>query len=142
MNEPKTSRRQRARIGRSLQDFRADLERQDPEYAAAAERLGTSVVIANMVTASRARLAMTQDELAVQMGTTKSAISRLESGRHLPNIDTVQRLANVLGVTVVIQPALAAEGNSSDAEQVILRADFQGVHDLRAGTPDGRLVNR
>src|SRR5450759_1467028 len=140
MNEPKTNARKGARIGRTLQEFREELERRNPEYAAAAERLGTSVAIANTVTASRARLAMTQDQLAARLGTTKSAVSRLESGRHRPNVDTIQRLADVLGVTFVIQPTQATVASPAAFGEVVLGGDLRDVHEFDASTTDRRLA--
>lgn len=53
-----------------------------------------------------ARLArqLTQGELARALGTTQSAVARLESGRFLPRTDTLRRLADVLGVEIRIGP--------------------------------------
>lgn len=51
-----------------------------------------------------ARLArkLTQEDLARALGTTQSAVARLESGRFLPRTDTLRRLADVLGVEIRI----------------------------------------
>lgn len=53
-----------------------------------------------------ARLArkLTQEELARALGTTQSAVARLESGKFLPRTDTLRRLADVLGVEILIGP--------------------------------------
>lgn len=142
MNEQKSTARRGARIGRTLQEFREELEGQNPEYAAAAERLGASVAIANAVTANRARLAMTQDQLAALLGTTKSAVSRLESGRHLPNIDTVQRLADVLNVAFVIQPAQGTAARPTAFGEVLLGGDLVDLHELDGPRGGRRLANR
>ena len=40
---------------------------------------------------------MTQEEVAERMGTTKSSISRFESGNYNPTIDFLIRLSNALG---------------------------------------------
>lgn len=45
---------------------------------------------------------LTQAALAQRVGTTKSAISRLESGRHAPNIATLQKIARTFGRQVHI----------------------------------------
>ena len=49
-------------------------------------------------TTSPSRAGLTQGAVAQRMGTTKSAISRLEcSGKHTPSIGTLQRYAEAVG---------------------------------------------
>ena len=50
----------------------------------------------------RAELDLTQEELAARMGTSHSAISRIESGRHRTSVVTLQRLAEALELRFVI----------------------------------------
>lgn len=45
---------------------------------------------------------MTQEQLAAAMGTSASAISRLESGQHQPNLDTLRRFANLSGRNLLV----------------------------------------
>lgn len=52
--------------------------------------------IARVVIVRRARLGLTQQELAERMGTTKSVISRIESGQHRSGTETLRRLAEAL----------------------------------------------
>lgn len=52
--------------------------------------------IARVVIMRRAHLGLTQQELAERMGTTKSVISRVESGQHRTSTDTLRRLATAL----------------------------------------------
>jgi ribosome-binding protein aMBF1 (putative translation factor) len=92
------------RPGRSLDEFRAERERADPEYRRAYLKIRVSVDIANAVTIGRTRKGWTQARLAAAIGTTESVISRIESGRHGVNTETLRRLANVLGVTFAIGP--------------------------------------
>ncbi len=49
----------------------------------------------------RAAAGMSQKELAHRVGTSHSAISRLESGRHKTNVETLQRVAEALGLRFV-----------------------------------------
>ena len=98
-----------ARIGRSLSDFAAE-QMLDPEFRAAALKVRVSVDIANAVTVGRARKGWTQARLAAEIGTTDSAISRIESGRHGVSTETLHRLANVLGITFSIGPDPSPEG--------------------------------
>ena len=52
---------------------------------------------------ARKRAGLTQEQVALRMGTTRSAISRLEGSRkHLPALTTLRRYADVLGCDVEI----------------------------------------
>jgi transcriptional regulator with XRE-family HTH domain len=57
--------------------------------------------IARLVIKHRAELGITQQELARRIGTSHSAISRLESGQHKATVETLQRVAEGLGVRFV-----------------------------------------
>src|SRR5437763_4364316 len=62
--------------------------------------------IAEQVTLRRTELGMAQRELAELVGTTQSAIARLESGGRPPRIDTLLRIADALecDLTVELHP--------------------------------------
>lgn len=54
--------------------------------------------------AARTAAGMTQGDVAARMGTTKSAISRLESGRYSrPTLDTIEKYAQAVGARVDIR---------------------------------------
>ena len=54
--------------------------------------------------AARTAVCMTQGEVAARMGTTKSAVSRLESGiRTRPTLRTIERYALAVGAIVEIR---------------------------------------
>jgi len=61
-----------------------------------------SALLREMIEA-RMRAGLTQTELARRMGTTQSAIARLESGRISPNIRTLKKLAEVTGSRLVVR---------------------------------------
>ncbi len=52
--------------------------------------------------AARRRAGLTQAQVAEKIGTTQAAITRLESGRYLPLVDTMRRLAEALEIKFVI----------------------------------------
>ena len=53
---------------------------------------------------ARAKAGMTQDAVAERMGTTKSAISRLEAaGRHAPSLATLKRYAAAVGCDLQVK---------------------------------------
>lgn len=55
-----------------------------------------------MVIARRIRYGLTQGQLAERMGTSVSAISRVENGAHRPNVETLERLALAFGERLVL----------------------------------------
>lgn len=65
-------------------DYRAEYESQAAEFEVA------RVLIA-------ARAGLSQEALAKKMGTTQSAIARIESGRNMPSMKTIKRYAEATG---------------------------------------------
>lgn len=59
--------------------------------------------IAAQVTERRLALGLSQKELAELVGTTQSAIARLESGGRPPRIDTLLRIAEALDCELVVR---------------------------------------
>ena len=61
----------------------------------------------NALLSARQEAGLTQEELAVRMGTTKSAICRLESSlrdpKHSPSFSTLKKYANACGKKLVVQ---------------------------------------
>ncbi|MBE0418237.1 MAG: helix-turn-helix transcriptional regulator [Coriobacteriia bacterium] len=54
--------------------------------------------------AARVHAGLTQEEVAASMGTTKSAVSRLEgAGKHSPSVSTLKRYARAVGCDVEIK---------------------------------------
>lgn len=53
---------------------------------------------------ARTRAGLTQDAVAERMGTTKSAISRLEAaGKHAPSLSTLRRYAQAVGCNLQVK---------------------------------------
>ena len=53
---------------------------------------------------ARSKAGLTQDAVAERMGTTKSAISRLESaGKHAPSLATLKRYASAVGCELQVK---------------------------------------
>jgi DNA-binding XRE family transcriptional regulator len=53
---------------------------------------------------ARTRVGLTQEEVATRMGTTKSAVCRLEgSGKHSPSLATLKKYANAVGCDLEIR---------------------------------------
>lgn len=73
------------------------------------DALEVECALANEMLAARARAGLTQEAVAVRMGTTKSAISRLEgAGKHAPSVASLKRYAAAVGCTLRIELVPAA----------------------------------
>jgi transcriptional regulator with XRE-family HTH domain len=58
--------------------------------------------LARHIRSHRTAQKLSQRELAERAGTSHSAISRIESGRHRITVDTLQRIAQALGVDLIL----------------------------------------
>jgi len=93
----------------------------DPEYQAALERLLPYERIARMVIRVRMELGISQEELARRVGTSASAIARLEAGHHRPSVETLRRVARALDRDLVI--SFQPPGHSDRLTEVATPAD-------------------
>jgi len=60
--------------------------------------------------AARVKAGLTQEQVAASMGTTKSAVSRLEAvGKHSPSVSTLKEYARAVGCEVEIRLVSAAK---------------------------------
>lgn len=89
-------------VARDREAERARAE-QLPGYSAAREEAAVEFRLLRQLLDARKRAGLTQEEVATRMGTTRSAICRLEGSRkHLPALTTLRRYADVLGCDVEI----------------------------------------
>jgi ribosome-binding protein aMBF1 (putative translation factor) len=89
-------------LGQDARQAAARRRASDPKYADLEKKHEVALAIAELVILHRTRTGLTQEDLASRMGTSVSAISRLESGFHVPSIDTLRKLAGALGGRVKI----------------------------------------
>lgn len=82
--------------GRRQERRNAAIRRQEED------RLAPYRGIARIVIARRLEAGMTQQELADRMGTSHSAVSRIESGWHTAKPETLSRLADALDMRFVM----------------------------------------
>lgn len=68
------------------EDFKDEYEKLKPRYD-----------IISQIIEERAKQSITQEELALRVGTQKSNISRLESGTYNPSLDFLAKVARSLG---------------------------------------------
>jgi len=86
-------------------DVRAEFDKLEEEFAFLDEFLK-----------ARAAAGMSQAEIAERMGTTQSAVARLESGRgkHSPSLATLRKYAHALGYRVDLR--LVKEKENAEAQ--------------------------
>ena len=69
----------------------------DEEFRNEYEKLKPRYDIISQIIEERAKQEITQEELALRVGTQKSNISRLESGTYNPSLDFLIKVAHSLG---------------------------------------------
>lgn len=81
--------------------------KQRPGFAQAWDALEEEYAALDALLSARKMAGLTQEELADRMGTTKSAISRLESSlrneKHSPSFATLKKYAHACGKKLVVQ---------------------------------------
>lgn len=79
-----------------LADLKARLMK-NPEFAAAYTEADAEYQVIEEMIRVRSEAGLTQEALAERMGTTQSAIARLEGGRVSPSVETLRRYAVAVG---------------------------------------------
>ena len=69
----------------------------NPEVAAEYNRLGPVYELVGAMVEARQSAGLTQRDLAAKLGTTQSAITRLENAHHMPSLEMVTRYATAVG---------------------------------------------
>lgn len=83
----------------------ADLKKRwmkDPEFQSAYEEADVEYRVVEALIEARSRARLSQTELAKRIGTTQSAVARLESGQISPTISTLKRYAAATGSRLVV----------------------------------------
>ena len=73
-------------------------------FREAYDALDVEYALANEMLMARKRAGLTQEAVAMRMGTTKSAVSRLEAnGKHAPSVASLKKYAEALGCKLKIE---------------------------------------
>lgn len=105
-----------------LHDHKAFLEKASKRrgFSAEYDTLEVEYALAHEMLAARARAGLTQEAVAVRMGTTKSAISRLEAaGKPAPSVASLKRYAAAVGCTLKIELVPAVPKRRRGAQPVV-----------------------
>lgn len=82
-------------------------------FKEAYDALEAEYSLAREMLSARTRAGLTQEAVAVRMGTTKSAVSRLEAaGKHAPSVASLKKYADAVGCDLRIElvPRRAKQG--------------------------------
>ncbi len=91
-----------SKAGVKFSEIREQLMK-DEEFRAEYEKLKPRYDLLSQIIEARAAQNMTQEELALRVGTQKSNISRLESGTYNPSLDFITKVAKSLGKEIHIE---------------------------------------
>ncbi|HEX4894300.1 MAG TPA: helix-turn-helix transcriptional regulator [Hyphomicrobiaceae bacterium] len=86
-------------------------------------RADVNSALAAALTRLRGRASLTQSEVARRMGTTQTAIARLESGAQNPTIKTVQDYVRATGFSLRIQFVRPADPAELTADLLLAEDD-------------------
>ncbi len=86
----------------------------NPEFVKAYDALEEEFALTSVLIEARGRANLTQEEVASRMGTTQTAVARLESGRSNPSTRTLERYAKATGHR--LRFAFVPEGKASSRE--------------------------
>src|SRR5687767_3151932 len=90
-------------IGGSLDKLIEQRKTESPPFAALYEEEFNKLALARQVRELREKQKLSQAELAERAGTKQPAIARLESGRVVPRLDLLQKIAHALGMQFEIR---------------------------------------
>ncbi len=89
-------------LGSDAETRESRRQQADPAYRSERLRRAPYEQIARLVIVHRMKSGLTQKALAAQVGTSESAICRLERGAHAPSVDTLARIADAFGKDLVV----------------------------------------
>ena len=94
-------------IGSSFDEFLEE-ERRDPKFAEAFEAQLDRLEIARAVRALREKAGLSQAQLAKKVGTKQPGIARVESGRTVPSLELLHKIAAAAGRRLQVRFAAPA----------------------------------
>jgi transcriptional regulator with XRE-family HTH domain len=131
----------------TLKDFKARALAR-PDVRREYEGLKEEFEILDKILRARAEAGVTQAELAARIGTTQSAVARLETGlgKHSPSIGTLKRYASALGyrlqVRLVKEEGLITLDRKTHSMPVDVDAVLARARALRRTSNGIRLTDR
>ena len=75
----------------------------DPSIRAAYDAQAEEFALTRELIAARTQAGLTQADVAERMGTTQSTVARLEGGKAVPSLRSLQRYAQAVGCRAVVR---------------------------------------
>lgn len=97
-----TAASRREHIGADVMAYFRERAAEDPEFAAASREEADKLQLAHRIRELREAKKLSQAQLAEMIETKQPSIARIESGRTLPRLDVLQRIASALGMRLTI----------------------------------------
>jgi DNA-binding XRE family transcriptional regulator len=98
----------------------------EPAVRAEYEALAAEFTLARQLIALRQSSGLTQREFAQRVGIKQPQLARLESGKQLPKLDTLQKLAAGAGYTVEVRFVPSDPERLQEVEPLHLGAGVEG----------------
>jgi transcriptional regulator with XRE-family HTH domain len=125
-------------LGDSASEGGARRAARSKEYREHAAQLAPYRVIARAIILGRTDKSLTQDQLGAALGTTGSAISRIESGTRPVTLDTLGKLGAALDITFVVGSPRAASPGCVVVPQDAIEVSARPVHRPATGGRSAR----
>ncbi len=90
---------------RTWNDYKEHVKATDPEGKRTMEEVETLSAIVKAITEQRDAKGISQRELAAMCGIPQSSVARIESFKTTPNLDTIIKIMQPLGLTLTVQSA-------------------------------------
>lgn len=104
---------QQSHLGSDVLDYIEARKRAEPEFRAAFQTAFEQIQFARELKKIREAQGLSQVQLAELIGTKQPAIARLESGRVMPRIDLLQKIAKALNMHLQIRLVPYAQDDKS-----------------------------
>lgn len=87
----------------STRDLLREIDDKEPGFATRVDARVAELALARRIRLLREKKKLTQAELAERAGTGQAAIARIESGRSVPKLELLVRIAAALGMRVDVR---------------------------------------
>ena len=90
-------------------DYKEHVKEADPESRKTMEEVEALSSIVSTVIRQRNAMGISQRELAAMCGIPQSSVARIESFKTTPNLDTILKIMQPLGLTLTVQQAVESK---------------------------------
>jgi ribosome-binding protein aMBF1 (putative translation factor) len=125
-------------IGQTSQEAASERYSRGPGYRDEHDRLAPYRVIARAVILARVARHLTQRDLASMLGTTDTAISRIESGERAISLETLRKLGAALDIAFLVGSTAAVAAFAADPRAVVVPEASIGPTPVQLRAATGR----